>query len=54
MLSAIFESITIGISRVLEAVFDEIEYRQAKRSVHRAEAKQGKSTAKQFRVVKVS
>jgi hypothetical protein len=31
-----FEFITIKISRVLEAVFDEIEYRLAKRSIRHA------------------
>ncbi len=40
MAFAIFDAITINISRVLEASFDELEYRLAKRAFrHAAEAK---------------
>ncbi len=36
METTIFELIAINISRVLEAVFDEIEYRLARRALRRA------------------
>ncbi len=36
MALAIFDAITINISRVLEALFDEIEYRLAKRVLRHA------------------
>jgi hypothetical protein len=36
MALAIFDAITIHISRVLEAVFDDLEYRLAKRALRRA------------------
>jgi hypothetical protein len=36
MALAIFDAITIHISRILEALFDELEYRLAKRALRRA------------------
>lgn len=36
MALAIFDAITIHISRVLEALFDELEYRLATRALRRA------------------
>jgi len=36
MATAIFELIAINVSRVLEAVFDEIEYRLARRALRHA------------------
>lgn len=40
MAFAIFDAITINISRILEALFDELEYHLAKRALrHAAKAK---------------
>jgi hypothetical protein len=36
MRAPIFDPITVNISRVLEALFDEIEYRSAKRALRHA------------------
>jgi hypothetical protein len=49
MALAIFEAITIKISRVLEALFDELEYRLAKRALHQS----AKSKAKRRSRTKV-
>jgi hypothetical protein len=36
MASAIFDLVTMNISKVLEAIFDQIEYRLAKRALRHA------------------